>query len=170
MKRILTVALAALALVLAACQREAPAPATPEANAAAAPATTDATPVAATETTMAQAGVQPGPGAIDSKAFAGKFTGTLPCADCPGIDETLELGADGSFTLTDVYRERPQGTFTMQGTWSADADGKRVRLDPGSKAEVDRLFAIDDNDTLTLLGADGERADGAPDMRLQRSK
>ena len=58
----------------------------------------------------------------------------------------------------------------MQGTWSADAGGKRVRLDPGSKAEVDRLFAIDDNDTLTLLGADGERADGAPDMRLKRGK
>jgi copper homeostasis protein (lipoprotein) len=167
MKRILTVALAALAL--AACQRESPAPVATDAPAAAAPAT-DATPVAATETTMAQAGVQPGPGAIDNKAFAGKFTGTLPCADCPGIDETLELGADGSFTLTDVYRERPQGTFSMQGTWSTDADGKRIRLDPGSKAEVDRLFAIDDNDTLTLLGADGEGAADAPDMHLQRSK
>lgn len=167
MKRILTVALAALAL--AACQRETPAPAANDAPAAAAPAT-DATPVVATETTMAQAGVQPGPGAIDGKAFAGKFTGTLPCADCPGIDETLELGADGSFSLTDVYRERPQGTSTLQGSWSTDADGKRIRLDPGSKAEADRLFAIDDNDTLTLLGADGERADSAPDMRLKRSK
>jgi uncharacterized lipoprotein NlpE involved in copper resistance len=167
MKRILTVALAALAL--AACQRETPAPAANDAPAAAAPAT-DATPVVATETTMAQAGVQPGPGAIDGKAFAGKFAGTLPCADCPGIDETLELGADGSFTLTDVYRERPQGTSTLQGSWSTDADGKRIRLDPGSKAEADRLFAIDDNDTLTLLGADGERADSAPDMRLKRSK
>ena len=166
MKRILTVALAALAL--AACQREAPAVPEP-----AMPATTTAPDSAvetATETTMAQAGVQPGPGAIDSKAFAGKFTGTLPCADCPGIDETLELGADGSFTLTDVYRERPEGTFSSQGTWSTDADGKRIRLDPGSKTEVDRLFAVDDNDTLTLLGADGKRAEGAPDMRLKRGK
>jgi copper homeostasis protein (lipoprotein) len=167
MKRILAISLAALAL--AACQREAPAPAATTAPAAAA-ATSAATPVVAAETTMAQSGVQPGPGAVDAKAFAGKFTGTLPCADCPGIDETLELGADGSFTLTDVYRERPQGTSTIQGTWLADADGKRIRLDPGSKAEVDRLFAIDDNDTLTLLGADGSRAAGAPDMRLKRSK
>ena len=166
MKRILTVALAALAL--AACQREAPAVPEP-----AMPATTTAPDSAvetATETTMAQAGVQPGPGAIDSKAFAGKFTGTLPCADCPGIDEALELGADGSFTLTDAYRERPQGTATLQGTWSTDADGKRIRLDPGSKTEADRVFAIEDNDTLVPLGADGERIDGAPDMRLKRSK
>lgn len=167
MNRILAIALATLAL--AACQREAPAPAATDAPVAAAPAT-DANPVVATETTRAQAGVQPGPGAIDNRAFAGKFSGTLPCADCPGIDETLELGADGGFTLTDVYRERPQSTFTLQGSWSIEADGKRVRLDPGSKTDVDRLFAIDDNDTLTLLGADGERAAGAPDMRLQRSK
>jgi copper homeostasis protein (lipoprotein) len=168
MKRTLTVALAVLAL--AACQREVPAPVAADATAPAAAPATDATPVVATETTMAQAGVQPGPGAIDNKAFAGKFSGTLPCADCPGIDETLELGTDGNFTLTDVYRERPQGTFTMQGTWSTDADGKRIRLDPGNKAEVDRLFAIDDNDTLTLLGADGEPAQGAPAMHLKRGK
>jgi copper homeostasis protein (lipoprotein) len=168
MKRTLTVALAVLAL--AACQREVPAPVAAGATAPAAASATDATPVVATETTMAQAGVQPGPGAIDNKAFAGKFSGSLPCADCPGIDVTLELAADGSFTLTDAYRERPQGTFTMQGTWSADADGKRIRLDPGSKAEGDRLFAIEDNDTLSPLGADGERVEGAPDMRLKRGK
>lgn len=142
-----------------------PEPATPVATAA-----SDSAVEAATETTMAQSGVQPDAGAIDSKAFAGKFTGTLPCADCPGIDETLQLDADGSFVLTDAYQERPDSTFTLHGTWSLEADGKRVRLDPGSKAEVDRLFAIDDNDTLTLLGADGERADGAPDMRLKRGK
>ena len=168
MKRTLTVALAVLAL--AACQREVPAPVAAGATAPAAVPATDATPVVATETTMAQAGVQPGPGTIDNKAFAGKFSGTLPCADCPGIDETLELGTDGNFTLTDVYRERPQGTFTMQGTWSTDADGKRIRLDPGSKTEADRLFAIDDNDTLVPLAADGARIDGAPDMRLKRGK
>jgi uncharacterized lipoprotein NlpE involved in copper resistance len=169
MKPSLAVILSALALALPACQREAPVADTATAPAVATPVAAD-TPVVATETTMAQAGVQPGPGAIDSKAFAGKFSGSLPCADCPGIDETLELAADGSFTLTDVYRERPQGTFTLQGTWSADADGKQIRLDPGSKAERDRLFAIEDNDTLSPLGADGERVDGAPDMRLKRGK
>ncbi len=165
----LAVILSALAPPLPACQREAPVADTATTPAVAAPAASD-TPVVATETTMAQAGVQPGPGAIDNKAFAGKSPGSLPCADCPGTDETLELAADGRFTLTDVYRERPQGTSTLQGTWSADADGKRIRLDPGSKTEGDRLFAIEDNDTLSPLGADGERVEGAPDMRLTRGK
>ena len=167
MKRILTVALAALALVLAACQREAPAPATPDANAAAAPATTDTTPVAATETTMAQAGVQPGPGAIDSKAFAGKFTGTLPCADCPGIDETLVLSTDGGFVLTDTYRERPGSANVVQGSWTLDADGKRIHLDPGSKDAVDKFYGID-GDGLRLLDGEGKPIDSRLPYRLKR--
>lgn len=164
MPRLLFVIL--LPLALTACQREASAPE----PAAAAPSAAEPVVEAAVETTLAQAGVQPGPGAIDVKAFAGKFSGALPCADCPGIDETLELGADGSFTLTDVYRERPQGTFALQGTWSTEADGKRIRLDPGSKTEADRLYAIVDNDTLAPLDADGQAIAGAPDLRLTRGK
>lgn len=156
-----------LPLALAACQRQAPAAPEPATTAASA-----AAPVveAAVETTLAQAGVQPGPGAIDVKAFAGKFGGALPCADCPGIDETLELGADGAFTLTDVYRERPDATVVVQGSWSTEADGKRIRLDPGSKTEADRLYAIVDNDTLAPLDADGQAIVGAPDLRLTRGK
>ena len=157
------------ALALAACQREAP---FVENAAAPATATTAAgdVPVVATETTMARTNVQPDPGAIDTKAFAGTFTGALPCADCPGIDETLALAADGTFTLTNVYRERPDGTFTERGSWSIDADAKRLHLDPGSKAGRDRLFAIDDNDTLVALGPDGERGGDALHYRLARGR
>ena len=166
MKPSLAVILSALALALAACQREAPVADTASAPVAAAPAPVD-TPVVATETTMAQAGVQPGPGAIDSKAFAGKFTGTLPCADCPGIDETLVLAADGSFVLTDTYRERPGSANVVQGSWTLESGGTRVRLDPGSKDAVDKSYEVD-GDGLRILDGDGRRiGNGLPD-RLQR--
>ncbi len=175
-------AAAIAALLLAGCNRRAeteapvagaePVPARQEQVATPAAPDEVAGPIAGATDAIAEIDHAPsvGDAAFDAKAFSGTFSGTLPCADCPGIDETLELGADGSFTLTDVYRERPQGTATLQGTWSSDADGKRIRLDPGSKTEVDRLFAIEDNDTLVPLGADGERVAGAPDMRLKRGK
>jgi copper homeostasis protein (lipoprotein) len=126
--------------------------------------------VASEAPVMATAGVQPDTSAFDAKAFAGTFTGTLPCADCPGIDEQLVLAADGTFELTDTYRERPGSRQSLQGTWAVESDGRSLRLDPGSKTAQDRLFALDGNDALVPLGADG-RPTGAPgDPRLHRSR
>lgn len=93
---------------------------------------------------------------FDPRAFAGRFSGTLPCASCPGIDTTLQLRGDGSYTLTEQYQEREDGAFTGDGTWTAEADGTRIRLDPGSKSEEDRVYAIEAGDRLVQLDAGGE--------------
>lgn len=123
----------------------------------------------AVETTMAEAGVQPRDSAFDPKAFAGRFAGALPCADCPGIDETLVLSADGSFELTDAYRERPGSEQVLRGSWALEPDGRSIRLDPGSKDARDRLFAID-GDALVPLGSDGEPTGAPGDPRLRRKR
>ena len=181
MKRIrhramIVAALAALALC--ACQAEAPTPA----PAATATADTAATGTAAAEpapvatevaTTMAEPGVQPDAAGEDARALAGIWTGLLPCADCPGIDETLVLDADGGFVLTDTYRERPDATFVTQGTWALEAEGRHVRLDPGNKDDADRLFAIESgsgSDALVRLDPAGKRIDSPFDMRLVRER
>jgi copper homeostasis protein (lipoprotein) len=118
---------------------------------------------------MARAGVEPNPAGFDDKEFAGTFRGTLPCADCPGIDETLRLQPDGSFTLTDVYRERPQGTRTIAGSWTMEADGTRVRLDPNTKSEPDRVYAVASSARLEMLDKDGHAPSGALPYHLSRS-
>lgn len=167
-----------LALALAACNPSPtdddsapPEPSVPAAAVAAPmPAPAAEAPVVASETAMAQAGVQPPDAGFDARAFAGPFAGTLPCADCPGIDERLVLSADGSFTLTDTYRERPGSEQALSGHWSLEADGQRIRLDPGSKTAQDRLFAIEDGNTLVPLGADGQDTGGPGDPRLRRSR
>ena len=150
----------ATTLVFAACKPQV-APTDDDAATAtqAVPATT---PDAATETTMAQSGVQP--------AITGNFSGTLPCADCPGIDETLQLDTDGSFELTDVYRERPNGTHVVHGHWSTENKGAHLRLTSNERSSVDRVFAIDDNDTLTQLGMDGTRIESALNFSLRRDR
>ena len=161
-------ALLGVALLAGACSRPAQAP---DATApAAAPATTQA-PVAAIEsgtgTTMAQPGVQPDDASTDARALSGTYSGSLPCADCPGIDETLVLTADGGFVLTDTYRERPGSANVVQGSWSLEDGGKRIRLDPGSKDATDKVYEVD-GDGLRILDGDGKRLPaGLPD-RLKK--
>lgn len=169
MKHASLCAIAIAAFAFAGCQRHAPAP--QPAAAAAATAAEAAGPepeVVATESTMAQSGVQPGADA-QTRALAGTYAGTLPCADCPGIDETLALGADGGFVLTDTYRERPGSERIVQGSWSIEG-GTRIRLDPGSKEQRDQFYAIDGADALVALDIDGNRIEGGPDRRLVRGR
>lgn len=164
------VAALAFALLACACSRE---PQAPAAAASTAPTaqTAAAQPVAAVEsgtaTTLAQPGVQPVDVATDARAFAGTYSGTLPCADCPGIDETLVLAPDGGFVLTDTYRERPGSANVVQGSWSIEDGGKRIRLDPGSKDAADRFYGID-GDGLRLLDGEGKAIDSPLPMRLKR--
>ncbi len=166
--------LMALALALAACNRpptdDDDAPPQPTAAAVPGVAIAGAAPVVATETTMASPGVQGGNAAFDAKAFAGTFEGALPCADCPGIDGRLVLAADGSFELTDTYRERPGSEHVLRGSWSLEPDGRSIRLDPGSKQARDRLYAIEGDDALVPLGADGNPTGAPGDPRLRRSR
>jgi uncharacterized lipoprotein NlpE involved in copper resistance len=124
--------------------------------------------VVATEATQAQSGVQPDD-ATGNRAFAGTYTGTLPCADCPGIDETLVLELDGNFVLTDTYRERPGSTNVVQGSWSVEG-GSRIRLDPGSKDQQDRLFAIEGTGSLVMLDTEGKPIESPFDYRLVRGR
>ena len=148
------------AFALAACTQENAAPAA------------DISAVAPAEAEPAQADVIPSgqaPGSdFDQRAFAGTFTGTLPCADCPGIDVTLALEADGTYQLTQVYQERPDATWRTDGSWTAEGDGRVLRLDPNSKTDNDQLYAIDSHDRIVMLGADGQPAQSGLDYSLAR--
>src|SRR3546814_1082878 len=93
----------------------------------------------------------PAPEGLDVRAFAGRFEGTLPCADCPGIDSALELGADGTYSLHDAYRESDGATNDVTGTWTVEEAGKRIRLDPNSKQAQDRLYEVVSDDELRML-------------------
>jgi uncharacterized lipoprotein NlpE involved in copper resistance len=162
-KHLTTTCLVAL-VVLAGCKRETAA--TPDVAPAA-----ETQPVASSPAEMAPA-TQPAPEAdtaLDTRAFAGNFSGTLPCADCPGIDTTLELHADGTFMLMETYLERKVEPAMLDGTWTAEENGSRIRLDPNSKSEQDRLYAVDSRDQITQLGSDGTPPTATgPDFSLKR--
>ena len=134
--------LAAPLLLCLACSREDASPAPAPAPAATPATTTSApTPAPAAAPTTAPAPADPA-APFDSGAFAGTFAGG-------GL--RLELHADGTYGL-----EAPEGV--SQGSWTHEAATGSVRLDPGSKSAADRVFRMNDANTL---------ADGATTLTRQ---
>ncbi|WP_165967304.1 copper resistance protein NlpE [Luteimonas aestuarii] len=109
---------------------------------------------------------RPEPAGFDRRAFAGMFSGTLPCADCPGIDTRLHIADDGTFHLTEAYRDR--GNAQTAGTWTVDAAGTRLLLDPDVKDAPDRHLSIVSNDELRALDPEGNAIDSTLDHLLRR--
>jgi copper homeostasis protein (lipoprotein) len=105
---------------------------------------------------------------FDTKGFAGVFTGTLPCADCPGIDTRIALNRDGTYVIEETYQGKPE-RFSGDGTWTAEENGKRVRLDPNSKSQEDRLFAIASQDQIDQLDTSGQAIATTMPHSLQRT-
>lgn len=73
-----------------------------------------------------------------SENFSGRYSGVLPCADCPGILTILEISDSGVFFLREIYLDRENSEFFGRGTWEAreenqlmlffDQDSRQIRL------------------------------------------
>lgn len=155
-------ALACLTLIaVAACKPQSAEPATDMP----APTVTDITP--APVDVVSTGGDQASDNAnFDLRDFAGTFSATLPCASCPGIDTTLVLNADGSYELNEAYQDEDGAPLKTDGTWTVQDE--QIRLDPNSKSEPDRLFAITSKQEITLLDASGNLAESGLDYSLDR--
>lgn len=84
-----------------------------------------------------------------------RFVGTLPCADCPGIDYDLTLKGindefDGIYTMSMTYQEAHDGldmTYFLHGEWNT-VNGK----DPIDVGTVYRLMSNEMwSDTVFLV-------------------
>ena len=105
----------------------------------------------ATPEPAAQAAAEPGPAAVESAPSTSPadlpfdtkgFAGTFATADTKVI-----LNADGTYKLT--------GATQGDGTWTAEENGKRIRLDPNSKAEEDRLYTVVSHEQIDQVDASG---------------
>jgi uncharacterized lipoprotein YbaY/heat shock protein HslJ/uncharacterized lipoprotein NlpE involved in copper resistance len=128
---------------------QAPAPPAPRSSTAAAPAAPPASapPIALTN-------------------LPATFTGTLPCADCPGIRYQLNLFPDDSFFLRTTYGDRPGGVKDILGSWTLSSD-RRVVVLKGSN-DAPELFSIRDAQTLRKLDADGREIKSMASYDLHR--
>lgn len=142
----------ALALLAAACQREAepastdPAAATPDASESA------SDPASAPPAPAPMPADAPKPDDVFSAAaLAGTYEG----------EGRLTLVADGTYTFT-------LGEASDDGTWGMDdGDPKRLRFDPNSKSLQDHVLEVVSNDELKPTAANGSgMASGASFKRI----
>lgn len=90
------------------------------------------------------------------------YQGTLPCADCPGIDTRLNLLPDGQFQMRMTYLEREgRGVYSL-GLWQFK-DGK-LTLKEG--AQTVEQFQVKDKNLLKL-DMQGQPIDSKLDYSLQ---
>lgn len=86
----------------------------------------------------------------EPETIFGTYAGTIPCADCPGIDETLTLNADSTFILQSIYQERNEGkAFIDSGAFKVE-NGKVVLSIKGGSP-----FYKIKKDTLEQLNLEG---------------
>lgn len=107
-----------------------------------------------------------GPPAVEAPV---SYTGTLPCADCPGIEWTLTLLEDGAYRLRRVYLQAEDGedrSFVDVGQW--DTDGRDDRLVLRGRDEGPARLEVRDAETLSLLDQQGRPIESEFSYELER--
>lgn len=62
--------------------------------------------------------------------YLGKYKGVLPCADCEGIETTLEIKEEKRFLLQWIYlgKHNEENRFELSGKWRWEEDGNTITL------------------------------------------
>lgn len=86
--------------------------------------------------------------------WAGVYKGTLPCADCEGIEAVIELKEDHTFNAEFTYlgNEDKAHSYTNEGTFTWDTNGQIVTLKSDKETSQ---YKVGENQ-LIMLNADGE--------------
>lgn len=98
---------------------------------------------------------------------AAGFAGTLPCADCAGIETWLLLHPDGSYRLRERYLKGDATPSVRVGRWSLTRDSVPVVALHGSDS-IPRRFAMTGALTLRTLARDGSAIESEQPLELVR--
>lgn len=101
-----------------------------------------------------EAEVIDGHNAQNSLDWAGRYIGSLPCADCEAIETTLTLNKDQSYVLTTRYvgkEEEADLTYSGSFVW----DGSLVKLEGIPKNARPNIFKVEEN-RVRQLDMDGQ--------------
>lgn len=98
--------------------------------------------------------------------WVGSYSGVLPCADCDGIETTLTLMPNKTYTLTEHYRGN-KDVFKTSGSFTWDAKGQQVILD---KKGDNRRFFIGEKIAKEYTPEGEERTDELADDYILQKK
>lgn len=112
---------------------------------------------APTELAVDQPLPAPKPTATNSMDYLGFYKGTLPCADCEGIETSIELSEDFTYAMMTRYKGKGTKVFEGKGVFQWDDTGKKIILT--EKGKVTAQFLVSNN-ALTQLDASGNKITG----------
>ena len=94
--------------------------------------------------------------------FPASFEGTLPCADCAGIETRINLWDDGVFHMQQTYLETADGdtSFISLGRWHVDPIAKNKIYLHGNK-EAPAIFILTEDGALQKLDTQGQPIDSS---------
>lgn len=87
----------------------------------------------------------------------GEYKGTLPCADCEGIETTIRLNPDKSYVKQIIYLGKDGKVFEEKGFYSWNSEGNTITL-TGVKNAPNQYFAGEN--MLIQLDLEGNRITG----------
>ncbi|MDR1758183.1 MAG: copper resistance protein NlpE [Bacteroidales bacterium] len=90
-------------------------------------------------------------------AWAGTYEGTLPCADCQGIETRLKLNADGSYAMLQHYIDK-EGDFLSEGNIEWEPDKNIFMLQ--NTADKSTVYFLAGENTMTWLDQNRQIIDG----------
>lgn len=91
--------------------------------------------------------------------YLGVYKGTLPCADCEGIETTLTLLDETNYELETTYKGKSKTPFVNKGTYSWHESGNKIKLDGIKEGEGSNRYQVIENG-LIQLDLDGNRITG----------
>ncbi len=97
--------------------------------------------------------------AKNSLDWPGVYKGTLPCADCGGIQTTLSLNPDQSFELTETYQDvEGDSIFKRKGFFKWNDNGKSIVLEGSPDPAANQYMIAEEK--LLKLDRNGKRIEG----------
>ncbi|PHM61908.1 copper homeostasis/adhesion lipoprotein NlpE [Xenorhabdus ishibashii] len=95
------------------------------------------------------------------------FSGVVPCADCAGIETTLQLAKDGTYILGQTYLEakHEENTFFETGHWVIN--GKKIVL---SDQDGQKSYYQMKGENLGLLDINGDPIQSSFNYELDKIK
>ena len=88
--------------------------------------------------------------------YFGEYKGTIPTADCPGIDVTLVFNKDHTYTQKYIYQERKDAEFDEAGTFVIEGNILTTTSKEGDKS----YYKVEEG-RIVMLDADKQPITGA---------
>lgn len=123
------------------------------------------------------------PASANDAVLIGHYKGTLPCADCSGLDTELRLYAKGKFDMTDAfyvetstYRATRNGdvSYSDRGLWTmlkgsaADPNATVYQLNPDKPSGAQAYLLKENGEALESLDRELKPIDTKMNLTLRR--